>query len=604
MISFLDGIYGGTGSTVETKPWFPLFERAFDGWSAQTGITFVYEPNDDGLDQGADGATGEIGVRGDVRISGADIDGDFGTLAFNAGPGNGATAGDMVIDTADAFYELNSNGPNGENRGLINVLMHEIGHGIGLGHVFPGDNTKLMEPTISLNFAGPQQDDLLGAQSLYGDRFTDNDTQATATDLGPIGLAGISIDDLSIDSNTDTDWYNFDAEAGQTISVAISPTGEAYQVQTIDGNENTGPLEDVDSRLNSDLRLEVYDSEGVLIQSSDINAEGGNEFATGIAITESGTFSMAVFGTSMLGHIPGTVTQTQFYSLAVQQSALSDPTLIAASPNNGELFSLVQSEQSSNVLNAAPTEVTLTFGGSDSIDPATLEDAVSVQYSESGDFADGNTVDVLIGFVELGDNGRNATIRFAENLADGFYQISVNSGLASRVGVPFFPVNPEPVLDNPDLVREVIAFEVELGGNVIAVVPQPIVPGVDNPDYLRQIEVYFDDLDLFQPGSNVSAPAFYQLIDTQNSVTTEDDVIANPFSVTLDPATRRATLTFAADLDAFVSSGDSLRLRIGDSVDFTAVPVAEFTPFSEPGLTSNTAATIRLNLAVISPRLL
>ncbi len=43
------------------------------------------------------------------------------------------------------------------------VITHEIGHGIGLGHVQPVDGSKLMEPFVNLGFYyGVQLDDQLG----------------------------------------------------------------------------------------------------------------------------------------------------------------------------------------------------------------------------------------------------------------------------------------------------------------------------------------------------------------------------------------------------------------------------------------------------------
>ncbi len=61
LISFLDGIYGGGGNTVADRPWFPLIQKAYDDWSALSGITFVYEGNDDGAAQGGSNV-GELAV--------------------------------------------------------------------------------------------------------------------------------------------------------------------------------------------------------------------------------------------------------------------------------------------------------------------------------------------------------------------------------------------------------------------------------------------------------------------------------------------------------------------------------------------------------------
>ncbi len=88
------------------------------------GLTYVYEAADDGSAYGGNANRGVTGVRGDVRIGGNRIDGDFGVLAYNFLHPTVATQvsmGDMVIDTADRFFRDVSNGPTGENRGLSNV---------------------------------------------------------------------------------------------------------------------------------------------------------------------------------------------------------------------------------------------------------------------------------------------------------------------------------------------------------------------------------------------------------------------------------------------------------------------------------------------------
>ena len=42
LITFMDNIYGGGGATVADRPWFGIFERAYDRWSEVSGLNFVY----------------------------------------------------------------------------------------------------------------------------------------------------------------------------------------------------------------------------------------------------------------------------------------------------------------------------------------------------------------------------------------------------------------------------------------------------------------------------------------------------------------------------------------------------------------------------------
>jgi len=120
-------------------------------------------------------ASGVLGVRGDVRISGHFIDGNSGVLAYNFFP----NFGDMVIDTGDNTYN------NTASNSLIlrNILAHEHGHGLGISHVCPVNQTKLMEPFLTTAFDGPQPDDILAGNRGYGDDNEHNDTPGTATGL-------------------------------------------------------------------------------------------------------------------------------------------------------------------------------------------------------------------------------------------------------------------------------------------------------------------------------------------------------------------------------------------------------------------------------------
>ena len=137
-------------------------------------------------------------------------------------------------------------------------------------------------------------------------------------------------------------------------------------------------------------------------------------------------------------------------------------------------------------------------------------------------------------------------------------------------------------------------FQIEIGASVVAVVPQPLdvvqnknAGTVQITENRNSIDVYFDDADLFDPGSSVHVLDYYQLIDTKGTVEYDDDVnLGSPISVVtpaqrglgtvganLLPSQRWVRLVFDNDLDvlAGASTTETLRLRIGDSTDPTSV---------------------------------
>ncbi len=165
LINFLDTNIGagGGGSDLTNRPWYTLFKDSYDRWGEVSGLSFDFLAADNG-DDIRDFPAGELGVVADMRIGGHSIDGRIGsnTLAYNYFP----NAGDMVIDTDNStFYSSSTN----NYRGLRNVVMHEIGHGLGIEHMVSDDSSFLMEPLINTSFDGPQFADILAAHRLYGD---------------------------------------------------------------------------------------------------------------------------------------------------------------------------------------------------------------------------------------------------------------------------------------------------------------------------------------------------------------------------------------------------------------------------------------------------
>src|SRR3954471_12771734 len=82
LISTFDASFGAGpgGSDLTQRPWFHLFSDSFNRWNQLGGINFIYESHDTSLTLG-NPTSGTLGVRGDIRIGAANIDGASDTLA-------------------------------------------------------------------------------------------------------------------------------------------------------------------------------------------------------------------------------------------------------------------------------------------------------------------------------------------------------------------------------------------------------------------------------------------------------------------------------------------------------------------------------------------
>ena len=199
------------------RSWWDIMRRVYEQFDRVSGLTLVYEP-----EQNSDGT--DTGRSGDIRIGGVpftwDDDGTGGVLADNAFPNNG----DMRIDTnrssngTPSFWH--SNGPQ-----FRNLIAHESGHGVGLGHSDITGANAVMETPLESNFWGLQFDDIYAFNRSYGDPLEEgggNDTFASAYDFGQLAyndqltlgadandsvVAELDDDWLGIDGTSDQDWF-------------------------------------------------------------------------------------------------------------------------------------------------------------------------------------------------------------------------------------------------------------------------------------------------------------------------------------------------------------------------------------------------------------
>jgi len=280
--SFLNGIYGSEAN------WLPLFEQVFQRWSELTGISYVHVTYDDGV--AFAGSGGVLGVRADIRIGGHPIDGNSNILAYNWYP-NG---GDMVFDVPDNFYTVTTN----NSLRLRNVIAHEHGHGIGLLHVCPINQTKLMEPYLTTNFDGPQHDDILAGNRYYGDVNEEDDSAGAALALGPQLVHQQT--NLSLDGSGDLDFTAVEVAVAGVIDLIVNPVGLTY----LNGPQNTNGTcsagTSFDSLSERDLVLSLLDTDGVTpLVTEDMNAAGAGEAITNLAVTTPGTYYLKVAGNAV-----------------------------------------------------------------------------------------------------------------------------------------------------------------------------------------------------------------------------------------------------------------------------------------------------------------
>jgi hypothetical protein len=301
LIAWLDDLYGnGSGGTnLSLRPWFQYFQQSFDRVSALSGITFVYDPQLAAFPVTDDAmyffshyyqVPGVLGLRGDLRIGGFPDGNAFDSYlgATWLEPNNG----DITLNTNEnSHFALPQRGVDRKNYTYLplrNVLMHETLHAVGINHVQSTDAAFLMETFYQSAFDGPQLDDVLGLQRLYGDRYEKNggnNTYESATPLGTlspaqpiaIGALGSSsvvqpteTDFVSVSANTDADVYNFTLSTALDVRLVLAPRGTNYLM---------GPAVYYDTPFNSltlnDLALELFDQDGATrLAFADVNPAG------------------------------------------------------------------------------------------------------------------------------------------------------------------------------------------------------------------------------------------------------------------------------------------------------------------------------------------
>ena len=373
LVSTFRGIYGIADNPGDTnyfgEAWFEAIASSFDRWSEISGLSYIYEPNDDGANFAYN--NGVAGIRGDVRIGGHTIDGNSGTLAYNFFP----NTSDMVIDTADSFYSVTTD----NSLRLRNVIMHEAGHGLGISHVESNNGSFLMEPFINLGFDGPQFDDILASHRGYGDALEGNDTPSSATSLGVIGdgqlvtigsdgvdlsVSPTELDFVSIDDDSDVDYYSFTVSDNASVDVLLDPVGPTYNQGSQGGTQSVFV-----ASAQNDLRIEIRDSNGTtILGQADSGGLGSSELLSDLSLPGAGEYFVAVRGVN-------NAAQMYRLELGVTSSAPTPGVSIVESGGSTEVTEDGATDTYSIVLDAPPTSDVIIFTNPDgqvNADPTSL----------------------------------------------------------------------------------------------------------------------------------------------------------------------------------------------------------------------------------------
>ncbi|WP_169567990.1 matrixin family metalloprotease [Sneathiella limimaris] len=149
-------IYSGRSWDIDAQLGFDYeaqAAKAFEAWSSVANVNFV-QVSDEG------GNLGD-GWGADIRISMGSIDGSGNNLAFGAYPNpRHAYGGDIFLDgTERSFWTATS---------FFRVMLHEIGHSLGLKH--SDVRNSAMWPTYGSSMNSLKTDDINGIRELYGNQ--------------------------------------------------------------------------------------------------------------------------------------------------------------------------------------------------------------------------------------------------------------------------------------------------------------------------------------------------------------------------------------------------------------------------------------------------
>lgn len=186
----------GTGYTSTALTSLETYiKAAFDKWSAVADISFVKLASDSGV--AINDSAAVPNATGHIRIGVFNFASGGGAVGFAPPPNGGTGSGDILFD-ANSFYAFQPGndgdafpGASTAPNDFESLLLHEMGHAIGLAHPAFSGTCAVMNVDASCLFKINRQldaDDIAGAQFLYGAPVPEPETWAML--LAGLGLVG------------------------------------------------------------------------------------------------------------------------------------------------------------------------------------------------------------------------------------------------------------------------------------------------------------------------------------------------------------------------------------------------------------------------------
>ncbi len=193
---FIENSPGGGFTATSLTSLESYITAAMNTWAAAANISFVKLSSDSGV--AINDAAAVPNATGHIRIGAFDFSAGGGAVGYAPPPNGGTGSGDILFDSS-SFYQfaLGNEGDSFDTTFAPNdfesLLLHELGHAIGLAHPVYDGTCPVMQvggacyPLINRVL---DADDIAGAQFLYGAPVPE--PEAYLMLLAGLGLVGFA----------------------------------------------------------------------------------------------------------------------------------------------------------------------------------------------------------------------------------------------------------------------------------------------------------------------------------------------------------------------------------------------------------------------------